>query len=223
MLYYLNGNYINSEEARIHVSDLGLLRGYGIFDFFRCIGSLPMFLDDHLDRFYQSAQNMQLNPGLSREEITEVIDHLLNHNNLACSGIKIVLTAGLSEDGYTRNEQESTLLLTQQPLPRFDGKLPEAGVKICLYEYERMLSEIKTTNYIIGVLKQSWLREQNANHLLFHREGWISELPRSNFFIVDKYGTLVTPDQKMLSGITRKRVLSEGDEVPIQVQNVTEF
>ena len=227
MKYYINGKFMDDKDSFVHVSDLGLLRGYGIFDFFRCIGNSPMFLEEHLDRFFESARNMALDPRLSRKELIGIIEHLLRVNQLECSGIKIILTAGISSDGYTR-DGESTLLLTHQKLPRFDGRLPEKGVKICLYEYERMLSEIKTTNYIIGVLKQPWLEEKEANDLLFHREGWISELPRSNFFIVDKNGSLVTPDQKMLLGITRQKVLDEAstfmnvEERPLHVNELSE-
>ena len=45
---YLNGQILPSEETKIHVSDLGFLRGYGIFDFFRVIKGRPVFLPDHL-------------------------------------------------------------------------------------------------------------------------------------------------------------------------------
>jgi branched-chain amino acid aminotransferase len=66
--YYLNGQFSPSEETKIQVSDLGLLRGYGIFDFFRSINGKPIFLSDHLDRFENSAQIL----GLKIPDRTEI-------------------------------------------------------------------------------------------------------------------------------------------------------
>jgi D-alanine transaminase/branched-chain amino acid aminotransferase len=57
---YLNNAFVKAEDAKIHVSDLGLVRGYGIFDFFRAIDGKAIFLEDHLDRFENSARLMGL-------------------------------------------------------------------------------------------------------------------------------------------------------------------
>jgi len=204
MLYYLNDRFVESSEAKIHVSDLGLLRGYGIFDFFRCIGNHPVFLENHLDRFFYSAESMDLGMNLSRQQLKDIIHELLSENALPISGIRMLLTGGESFDGYSK--QGSSIVLSQQLLHEFSVEQSET-VKVSLYEYQRMLPEIKTTNYIIGILKNAWFKGQGAKDMLFHWKGYISELPRSNFFIVDKDGDLCTPDKNVLSGITRKHIL----------------
>ena len=65
---YLNNQFIENDEARLHVSDLSMQRGYGIFDFFRTVNSVPLFMNDHLDRLYASAQSMHLPMRKSKEE-----------------------------------------------------------------------------------------------------------------------------------------------------------
>ena len=51
---------ISSEKASIHPMDIGLIRGYAIFDFFRVENHLPLFLDAYLDRFISSARSCAL-------------------------------------------------------------------------------------------------------------------------------------------------------------------
>ena len=60
MPVYLNDKFVENDKAFLHVSDLSIQRGYGVFDFFRTVNGIPLFLDDHLDRFYASAAAMYL-------------------------------------------------------------------------------------------------------------------------------------------------------------------
>ena len=69
---YLNNQFIENDEARLHVSDLSIQRGYGIFDFFRTVNGIPLFMDDHLNRFYASAEAMHLSMRKSREELSSI-------------------------------------------------------------------------------------------------------------------------------------------------------
>ncbi|MBI1782547.1 MAG: amino acid aminotransferase, partial [Sphingobacteriales bacterium] len=70
MKAYFNDHFINNPELKLHVADLSMQRGYAIFDFLRTIKNVPLFLNDHLDRFYHSATAMHLSVKQSREELT---------------------------------------------------------------------------------------------------------------------------------------------------------
>ena len=52
MKCYLNGNILPESEAQLHLNDLALLRGYGIFDYFVFERFQPRFLEDYLNRFF---------------------------------------------------------------------------------------------------------------------------------------------------------------------------
>jgi branched-chain amino acid aminotransferase len=56
MIFYLNGKFVDEKEAKISVYDLGLLRGYAVFDFLRTYNQKPFYLDDHLKRLLKSAK-----------------------------------------------------------------------------------------------------------------------------------------------------------------------
>ena len=60
MTVYFNGAFIDNDKASLKVTDLSVQRGYAVFDFFRTINGRPLFINDHLDRFFASAAAMHL-------------------------------------------------------------------------------------------------------------------------------------------------------------------
>ena len=201
MLSFVNDAFIKQENAAIHISDLAIQRGYGIFDFFRTVNHIPLYLDDHLTRFYYSAQKMRLNMALLPHELKDIILLLIQKNNIPDSGIRITLTGGYSEDGYTL--AAPNLFITQQPLPPSVQK----PIKLMLHHYQRELADVKTINYLMGIWLQPFVKERGADDVLYFKDGLLRECPRSNFFIVTDQDVVVTPALHILKGITRKKVL----------------
>ena len=66
-MQYVSINHLlySEEEAKISVSDLSIQRGFGIFDFLKTINHEAIFLEEHFDRFYNSAKEMNLTVGVS--------------------------------------------------------------------------------------------------------------------------------------------------------------
>src|SRR5258708_35378029 len=98
---FINDSMVPADEASLLAGDLAIQRGYGIFDFFKTLGGVPVYLDEHLDRFFHSAVQMRLDVGLSRDELTHRIALLMDRNDIPDSGIRLTLTGGYSPDGYT--------------------------------------------------------------------------------------------------------------------------
>src|SRR5699024_12069808 len=90
----INGKKILASEAVLGVEDLAIVRGYGIFDYFKTIKHHPLFWDDNLIRFFQSANLMELPVSYSKSELKEQIRELMSVNNIPNSGIKLLLTVG---------------------------------------------------------------------------------------------------------------------------------
>jgi len=204
---FVRGEIVPLASASLHVSDLAIQRGYGVFDYFRIHETQPLFVEDHLDRFYESARLMQLTVPLSREALQNMIMELAQRNNLALSGIKLLLTGGYSDDGYTPTPDGASLVMMQQPLTMVEQALIDRGIRIMSHKYVREVARAKTINYTMGIRLMQRLRELGLDDVLYHQQGVVSEFPRSNFFIVRQDGTVATPAQDMLFGITRKKVL----------------
>ncbi len=206
MLAYVVDNFVEEEDAKLGISDLAIQRGFGIFDFLRATGQVPLFLQDHLDRFYKSAQLLHLNPIQSRAEINDIVQYLLHANALATSGIKLIVTGGYSPDGY--QPATPNLLVIHQPLQLATSVDFENGIRLITCDYQRDLPTVKSINYLMGVYLRQKIVAAGADDVLYHHHGLVTELPRSNIFLVTPHNTLVTPAANVLFGITRKNILA---------------
>ena len=191
--------------AGVPVTDLLVQRGYGIFDFLRVDKDKPLFIEDHLDRFFHSAQIMRLNIPQTREEVKDIIKELIQKNQIPYSGIRMIIAGGDAPDGYTIEHPH--LIVIQAPLAEPTIVLPEEGIKLATYNYQRQIPDVKHTDYLMAVWLQPWMKQQGADDILYHHDGWISECPRSNFFLVTGEGVLITTQKNMLNGVTRKNIL----------------
>ena len=60
MKIYLNGDFVDKEDAKISVFDHGLLYGDGVFEGIRLYDGCVYKLDEHLERLEQSAKAILL-------------------------------------------------------------------------------------------------------------------------------------------------------------------
>lgn len=214
----INGEWFQKEEAAIKVSDLSIQRGYGIFDYLKTLSGRPVFLEDHLDRFYFSASEMNLKPDLRRDQLKKLIQQLIEKNRLEYSGIRITLTGGYSANGYSVSKPN--LIITQEPLQM----TPDAfnnGIKLITNEHQRQLPHIKTIDYIYAIYVRNSILEHGGDEVLYHNQGEVTECPRANFFIVTNNNDVITPSKNVLRGITRKKILQFSQLVSIREGLIT--
>lgn len=204
-LVYLNGDFIEEETALLHFRDLAFHRGYGIFDFFRLVGNEPLFLEDHLNRFYFSAEGMHLTMGLGRDELKAVIDDLIQKNKLPNTGIRLGLTGGYSEDGFSLGKPN--LIISQHSFSMPTEESRKKGIELISYPYQRQLPHIKTIDYLMAIWLQPLRAGKGADDILYHQNGFISECPRSNFFLLTNENRIITPAENILKGVTRKKII----------------
>lgn len=213
---YLNGEYLDQQTARLHVSDLSILRGYGVFDYFRYAAGKPRFLTDHLTRFESSAAGLGLPVPLTPAEFSIVVHQLIERNGGGEGGIRLVLTGGYADDGYT--PRDPNLLGLPYAFQGPNEALYERGCSVLLHAYERQLPRVKSIDYIEGIRIQPLLRAEGADYPLYvDRHGNVRESDRSNFMIV-RDGVLITPVDDILLGITRARLLDLARELGIPVR-----
>jgi D-alanine transaminase/branched-chain amino acid aminotransferase len=202
---FLHDEFLPLESAYLHVSDLSIQRGYGVFDYFKLRNGQPLFLDDYLNRFYASALMMGLAVPMPEKELKTTLGKLIQMNGLPKSGIKMILTGGYSANGY--EPAEPNLILIQQPLSMPSEAQVTTGIKIITHAYVRELAAAKTINYSMGIRLIQQIKAKGADDVLYHQNGVVSEFPRSNFFIVTQENTVLTPAREVLLGVTRKNVL----------------
>lgn len=210
---FFNGDYIRTSDMQLPGTDLGLHRGYGIFDFFKMRNRGNPWYSWYYERLCQSLQRSRMSIPYDKEALAHILDTLLTLNKVDDAYLKIVVTAGSSDNGYTRAYTENTMIFAM-PLPHSDINSMDSGVLIT-DEYRRDIPLVKTTNYMRSCILQPEMQAAGAVDVLFHYEGEISEASRCNIFIVNN-GSVSTPDRHILHGITRRRVLAiQNTGIPI--------
>ncbi len=203
---YLNGQYVALDQACLPVNDLGIVRGYGVFDFLRTYKGVPFKLREHVQRLQNSAKLIGLSLPWSTEEIEAIAQDTLSKNNLPEANIRIVVTGGSSTDFITPLGQPSLMVMVT-PVSEYPSEYYRQGIKVITVQIERSIPTAKSLNYIsaIGALQQAKLI--NAVEALYiNQQGHVLEGTTTNFFVF-RGSQLITPKENVLNGITRNVVL----------------
>lgn len=210
LIHYFNGDYVTEDQVKISVNNVGFLRAYSVFEFFKVKGATPIFMEDHLDRLFRSAQGLNMDLPKTKTEIEQIIQVLIEKNELPYSSIKIILNGGDSVDGYTPGEPQ--LILLNKPFQDLADSLYQKGASLMTYQYQRDLPKIKSTYYAQSVaLRKEFMAKGHADVLYTHN-GYISEASRSSLFLV-KNEEVYSSEYEVLDGVTRKHVIQaiQGD------------
>ncbi len=201
---YFNGVIAPVNEVSIHHTDLGLLRGYGLFDFFRTYNGRPFQWDWYWERYERSARLLRIPSPVQKEEAYEIVMQLIRLSGDRDCSVRFVLTGGYASDSISMTSPN--LLIISEDVHTTDPAEYEKGIKVITYEFVRDIPEIKSTDYKHLLILQPDIKAAGAQDVLYHKNRDISELSRSNIFIF-KDDVLITPDENALKGITRRTVL----------------
>lgn len=219
-IYYIDGDYVEAQAARLPVDDLSVLRGFGVFDFLRTYGGRPFHLEDHLARLKRSAELIGLEVGRPLAEIGAIVHETLGRNGHTEANIRIVLTGGSSPDCFLPAGRPRLLVMVTPLVPP-----PEAwyrdGVEIITTPYSRYLPGAKSINYIPAIHAMQGARRQGAVEVLYVKpDGRVTECTTSNLFAVVG-GRLLTPETDLLPGITRQVLLGLDLPLPAQIADLS--
>jgi len=204
-LCWFNGELLPYRDLNLHISDLLIQRSYGVFDFFRTRNGELTWMDDYLDRFFNSMSLAGIENGISKKELAAVIRKLLDKNGMSNGAFKLMATGGYSEtlEGVSG---PSNLLVLNLPWKKPSQHCYDKGVNLISDHFIRPNPEIKSLYYMNSLRLRHRIAEYQAVDVLYHDE-MISETSRANLFFV-KGDRIYTPASKILRGVTRKQVLS---------------
>ena len=187
----VNGAVSPVEEARIPVSDEGLLRGDGGFEVLRIYGGRPFALDDHFARLARTCAGLRLEADLDafRAEARAVVTE-------PESLLRLVVTRG------------GNRIAIAEPLPT---RQETARVATVTYAPTRVLNGLKSLSYAGNMLAGRLAQEQGADEaLLVTPHGRVLEGPTWTFFWAEGEHLRTPPlADGILDSITRRRLLEE--------------
>ena len=203
---YINGKIITSDKLFVSGYDIGLLRGYAIYEGITTHNNKPFYLSEHLKRFRKSALQLDLKIPLNDTKIAKVIETLIKKNGFDRTNLRLILSGGKTIDGIEYDTHKSIFFILAEkwtPLPKH---LYEKGGKLITENHLRFMPEVKTTHYITAVKLQLKRKKERAVEILYVSNGKVLECSTSNIFMFIG-NTLVTPKNNVLLGITREAVL----------------
>lgn len=219
-IYFINGEYKKLEDPQITPDNIGLLRGYGIFEFFRTYNGKFFRFEEHMDRLFNSAKKMNIDLPYTRNDIELISKKLKDKNKLKECSIRVVVTGGrvTSHTGY--DPKKPTFMVLCQKSKSLPKEYYEKGVELLTLEHQRILPEVKYTNYILPISKKKELREKDKFDFLYVYNGKVLESVTSNLFLV-KNKTLITPKEGVLAGTTREFVIELAkDQIKVKRREV---
>jgi len=222
---YLNGNYVLQAEAKISVFDHGLLYGDGAFEGIRSYNGLVFRLGAHIERLYETAQALRIDPLMTRKEMEIAVVETLKKNKLKDAYIRVIITRGVGDLGLDPKKCHGKpgVIIIADKITLYPAELYEKGMEIITAKTIRnnpnaVDPKLKTLNYLNNILAK--IEASDAGYqeaiMLDHR-GHACECTGDNIFIV-KGGRLMTPSENILIGITRQAVLDLARRAKIKTQ-----
>lgn len=207
---YSNGKIVSVDKAMIHIDDLGLLRGYGVFDVMKTVNGKIFMFDEHFKRLSDSAHYLGVKLPIKKNEIEKIIKKLISKNKISTSkqaSIRIVLTGGRSADAMHFNSDTPTFYILVSEFKPLTENLFKDGIKLATVNHNRDIAETKTTNYIVAVKNiNERQKKEKFFEILYVSNDVVLEASTSNFFVFigDK---IITSKDGILKGITRNLLI----------------
>lgn len=203
--YVVNGKLLNTEDLTLFES----VNKPPIYEIIRVIDGVPIYLEDHLNRMFESAKLTGIDLGSNEGEIKESIKETIKRNNIAVGNIKLM-------SGESGGKGFFSVFCVESFYP--PKEYYENGIKTILYNYERDNPNAKVlhTNFKEDVAKA--MKEKEAfEALLVRPDGYIPEGSRSNMFFVKEDKLYTAPKEEVLLGITRKHLFRISEKLGITI------
>lgn len=218
-LGYYNGKYDEIDKIMIPMSDRSHWFGDGVYDATCARNYKIMAIDEHVDRFFNSARLLNINLGFTKEHLKGLLNELvqkLDDDELFVYWQATRGGNGLRSHNYDK-EQKANLWITICPEEITDK---DKEYKLTSMEDTRFLHcNIKTLNLIPSVVAYQHAKENNCDETVFHRGDIVTECAHSNVHIIKDKKFITHPaDEYILPGIARVHLLKACKALNIEVE-----
>ncbi|MEI6600130.1 MAG: aminotransferase class IV [Comamonadaceae bacterium] len=222
---FVSGQYLPIAKASIPITDWGFLRSDATYDVVTVWDGAFFRLDAHLERFRRSCQRWRLDPGLTDEQIADVLAQCVRLSGLRASYVEMICTRGQPPWG-SRDPRLAINQFYAFAVPFVwiaNAQQREQGLHVLISDVQRIPAasvDPSAKNYHWNDLTMGLLGALDAGAdtvLLVDGQGNVVEGPGFNVFCISG-GALVTPDQGMLEGISRRTVIEIARSLGLPLQ-----
>lgn len=229
-LGYYNGSFGPLEEMMIPMNDRACYFGDGVYEATLSRNGKIFSLEDHLNRFYNSAGLLKIEVPYTRAQLTEILYSLLKEMDDTDLFVYWQLSRGTAPRNHVfpGASVKANLWVTLKPGVNAE---PDEKLRLITAEDTRFLHcNIKTLNLLPNVMASQKAEEAGCSECVFHRGEIVTECAHSNVSIL-KDGVFIThpADHLILPGISRMHLIEECkrlgivvDETPFTVKEMME-
>ena len=215
-LGYYNGKWGDLDEMTVPMNDRGGYFGDGVYDAAIAYNGIIFTLDEHVDRFYNSARLLQIEFSCSKDKLKSELNEMLGKLGKGGYLVYWQATRGTGRRNHIFPAGPSNLWIMIKP-----QEIPDLSLKVKLITAEdtRFLHcNIKTLNLIPNVIAAEKANAAGCHEAVFHRGETVTECSHSNVHII-KNGTFITHplDNLILPGIARSHLAKTCDKLGIPV------
>ena len=222
---FVRGQYLPIAQASIPITDWGFLRSDATYDVVTVWEGAFFRLDAHLERFRRSCQRWRLDTGLTDEQIADILAQCVRLSGLRASYVEMICTRGQPPWG-SRDPRLAVNQFYAFAVPFVwiaNAQQREQGLHVLISDVQRIPAasvDPSAKNYHWNDLTMGLLGALDAGAdtvLLVDGQGNVVEGPGFNVFCISG-GALVTPDQGMLEGISRRTVIEIARSLGLPLQ-----
>ena len=228
VLVYINGEFYRRDEAKISVFDSGFLVGDGVWEGIRLHDGEFAFLDLHLDRLFEGAKAIDLDVGMTREEITTALRETVRRNGMEGSSgvhVRLMVTRG---DKKTPSQDPRLALGGPNVVIIAEHKVADPGVKskgVRLFTstvrrpppdtLDQRLNCHSKLHEVVALIQA--LKAGADEALMLDPTGAVATCNATNFFIVRRGEVWTSTGHYSLNGITRRMILAlcRTEDIPV--------
>jgi branched-chain amino acid aminotransferase len=228
---WMNGEVVDWADAKVHVGTHGLHYGSGIFEGIRCYetpaGPAVFRLQDHLERFDNSAKVLYMNLPYTAADLRSAIHDLVRVNGAATCYIRPMAFFGYGELAVGAQGNPIDVVIMSFPWGAYLGEEGQrTGITTKISSWERIgPNVIPHAAKATGVYLNSMLATTEARHsgydeaIMLSGDGYVADGPGENIFVV-KNNVILTPPLSMsiLPGITRDTLIQIARDLGYQVE-----
>ena len=228
VLIYVNGELLHKNDAKISVFDSGFMMGDGVWEGIRLVNNRWLFIDEHLERLLEGAKAIDLEIGLTIEDIKIAMENTRSANNMTDSvHARLMLTRGVKSKPFQKPSYSMDGATAVIIMEHSDDSISNNPISLATVPQVRgtpMMQDPKLNshsklNCILACIQAEKAGADEA--LMLDPLGFVNTTNSCNFFIVKKGEVWTSTGDYCMNGITRKKVISicKDNEIPIFTKN----
>ena len=221
-LGYYNGTVDELDRVSVPMLDRACYFGDGVYDVTYSRNYTVYALDEHIDRFFQSAEMLSIKPTLTKGELRDLICDLVRRLDDGEQWVYFQLSRGTAprSHAFPEGDVTSNLWIMLKPAQIKDTYAPMRCITAEDHRFE--YCNIKSLNLLPNVLSTQATVAAGVDECILHRGGVVTECAHSNISIL-KNGTLIThpANEHILAGTGRAHLIAQCRQMEIPVLEQT--